>query len=85
MTHKPKSNVLAAEVGKAYWDTLGEKTRSGLITLLQNGQRPQNIEDHMRVIVDRDFPSLPDWKRKEIAARYYLASDYALQNNLHLN
>lgn len=85
MTHKPKSNSLAIEVGKAYWDALGEKTRASLITLLQNGQRPQNIEDHMRVIVDRDFPHLQGWKRKEIAARYYLAADYALRNNLHLN
>lgn len=85
MTHKPKSNALAIEVGKAYWDGFPDTTKAALIKLLQNGQRPQNIEDNMRVIVDRDFPQLPAWKRKEIAARYYLASDYALQNNLHLN
>lgn len=85
MIKQQKSNALSIEVGRAYWDAFGEKVRRNLITLLQNGQRPQNIEDHMRAIVDRDFPHLPTWKRKEIAARYYLASDYALQNNLHLN
>lgn len=85
MTHKPKSNALAIEVGKTYWDAFSATAKKSLIKLLQNGELPQNIESHMRVIIDRDYPQLPAWKRKEIAARYYLASDYALQNNLHLN
>lgn len=85
MTHAKKTNTLAIEVGKAYWDAFGEKTRAALLVLLQKGQRPQAIEEHIRATIDRDHPQLPIHKRKEISARYYLAADYALQNNLHLN
>ena len=48
MTRRPKSNALGIEVGKAYWDEFPDTTRASLIKLLQNGQRPQSIEDNRR-------------------------------------
>ena len=76
---------LMMQVGKTVWESFPAKTRADLIILLQEGYRPNQIETAMRTIIERNHPDLPDFKHDELAGRYYMASLYALKNNLHLN
>lgn len=76
---------LSTEVGCAIWEAFTSKTRSDLIKLLQKGQTPKQIESGMKKAIERKQPHLPAWKQKELAGRYYLATEYAIKNNLHLN
>lgn len=76
---------LSIEVGKVVWENFSSKTRSDLIKLLQGGSTPKQIESGMKDAIKRKQPHLPKWKQKELAARYYLATEYARKNNLHLS
>lgn len=76
---------LSLEVGRVIWDNFSSKTRSDLIKLLQGGRTPKQIESGMKDAIKRKQPHLPEWKQKELAGRYYLATEYARNNNLHLN
>lgn len=72
-------------VQEAAYEALTPGMRREVFRLLQMGQTPKQIEDFSLGILDRKAAHLPAWKRQELAGRYYLAAQYALKNNLHLN
>lgn len=76
-----ESNALA---GKACWENFPVATRDAIKRLLQLGLCPEEVEAKMRAHIDLAYSHLPLWKRKELAAKYFLAANYAFQNNKHL-
>lgn len=67
---------------KASWEMIPAASKEAIKRLLQFGKTPRQIEAE---IIGRKYSHLPKWKRKEITEMYYLAADYALKNNLHLD
>lgn len=88
-TRKSNAQILPPEVvndlERIEWESMPEKTRGAIITLLQFGDSAVEIEAHMLGVIKKQYPHLPAWRQRNHAARYFMAANHALRNNLHLN
>lgn len=76
--------ITETELGRVFWQGFSNQLQNDILTLLRAGEPLSRIEAHVRKIVDTEKPELPEWKRKEIAGRYFMAAKYAKTSHLHL-
>ena len=82
----PKSDRWLVDLtAEALWRNLPENVRKDILKLLQRGCTPAQIEANMREVIAMKNPGLSPPKLKEKAGRFFLVSEYAKRNNLHLN